>query len=183
MLENSGPNCPLASSEHYTKHLNFLNEYLFQRPMTKKKFVHKFSVLKTFGMTTWWWENAHLEISWKTILKDAKLSKTYTIHSIRATAVAILHRSGFEARQAGFEERMQYSKLLWYRHVYEEINVIVIVNRVRSCWPGITWPQTPSTVPSLRKTLSCKTPTQKIQKHLVFTTVPWIFFSESTIII
>ena len=34
----------------------------------------------------------------KKISKDANLSKTYTNHSIRATAVTILDRSGFEAR-------------------------------------------------------------------------------------
>ena len=34
----------------------------------------------------------------KRISKKANLSKTYTNHSIRATAVTVLDRSGFEAR-------------------------------------------------------------------------------------
>ena len=56
MLENSGPHCPVTSFELYIKHLNPLNEYLFQRPKTKGIFDY----LKTSGTTTWWWENARL---------------------------------------------------------------------------------------------------------------------------
>ena len=74
MLENSGPHCPVTSFELYIKHLNPLNEYLFQRG------------------------EGSLGEKMKKISKDANLSKTYTNHSIRATAVTILDRSGFEAR-------------------------------------------------------------------------------------
>ena len=34
ILENFGPHCPVASFQLYTRHLNSLNEYLFQRPKT-----------------------------------------------------------------------------------------------------------------------------------------------------
>ena len=38
-LETSGPHCPVTSFELYIKHLNPLNEYLFQRPKTKGIFA------------------------------------------------------------------------------------------------------------------------------------------------
>ena len=94
MLENSGPHCPVTSFELYIKHLNPLNEYLFQRPKTKGIFACSQDV---------WYDNMvvgerSLGEKMKKISKDANLSKTYTNHSIRATAVTILDRSGFEAR-------------------------------------------------------------------------------------
>ena len=94
MLENSGPHCPVTSFELYIKHLNPLNEYLFQRPKTKGIFDYSQDV---------WYDNMvvgerSLGEKMKKISKDANLSKTYMNHSIRATAVTILDRSGFEAR-------------------------------------------------------------------------------------
>ena len=79
MLENSGPHCPVASFELYNQHLNPLNEYLFQRP---KANIGERSLCNKM----------------KQISKQANLSKMYTNHSIRATAVTILDKSGFEAR-------------------------------------------------------------------------------------
>ena len=94
MLENSGSHCPVTSFKLYIKHLNPLSEYLFQRPKTKDIFACSQDV---------WYDNMvvgerSLGEKMKKISKDANLSKTYTNHSIRATAVTILDRSGFEAR-------------------------------------------------------------------------------------
>ena len=65
--------------------LNPLNEYLFsdQSHLVKEK----------FGMTTWFSARTH-----SVILHLAELSTIYTNHSIRATTITILDRSGFEAR-------------------------------------------------------------------------------------
>ena len=81
MYEKPGPNCPVVSFELYLSHLNPLNEFLFQR----------------------WFDNMvvgerTLGEKMKNISREAKLSKCYTNHSIRATAVTILDKSGFEAR-------------------------------------------------------------------------------------
>ena len=91
MLENSGTHCSVTSFELYIKHLNPLNEYLFQRPKTKGIFDYSQDV---------WCDNMvvgerSLGEKMKKISKDANLSKTYTNHSIRATAVTILDRSSF----------------------------------------------------------------------------------------
>ena len=91
MLENSGPHCSVSSFELYIKHLNPLNEYLFQQPKTKGIFDCSQDV---------WCDNMvvgerSLGEKMKKISKDANLSKTYTNHSIGATAVTILDRSGF----------------------------------------------------------------------------------------
>ena len=91
MLENSGTHCSVTSFELYIKHLNPLNEYLFQLPKTKGIFDCSQDV---------WCDNMvvgerSLGEKMKKISKDANLSKTYTNHSIRATAVTILDRSGF----------------------------------------------------------------------------------------
>ena len=74
MLENSGPHCSVTSFEIYIKHLNPLNEYLFQRPKTKGIFDCSQDV---------WCENMvvgerSLGEKMKKISKDANLSKTYT---------------------------------------------------------------------------------------------------------
>ena len=92
MYETEGPFCPVASFEKYLKHLNPQNEFLFQRP--KKKTTPDSDV---------WYDNMvvgerHLGGMMKRISKEADLSKQYTNHSIRATAVTILDKSGFEAR-------------------------------------------------------------------------------------
>jgi len=92
MYEKPGPNCPVISSELYLSHLNPLNEFLFQRP--KRKVSTSEDV----------WDNnmvvreCTLGEKMKNISRKAKLSKCYTNHSIRVTAVTILDKSGFEVR-------------------------------------------------------------------------------------
>ena len=82
----------MVSFELYLSHLNPLDEFLFQRP--KRNASSSEDV---------WYDNMvvgerTLREKMKTISREAKLSKCYTNHSIRATAVTILERSGFEAR-------------------------------------------------------------------------------------
>ena len=92
MFEKPGPHCPVASFERYIQHLNPSNEFLFQRPK------------KNAGISDQvWYDNMVvgerlLGEKMKRISREAKLSKGYTNHSIRATAVTILDKSGFEAR-------------------------------------------------------------------------------------
>ena len=93
MFEKPGPNCPVASLELYIKHLNPKNQFLFQRP--KKKV--------NIGVDEICYDNMvvgerMLGVKMKAISQEAKLSKLYTNHSIRATSVTILDKSGFEAR-------------------------------------------------------------------------------------
>ena len=92
MYGRPGPNCPVASFELYLSHLNPLNEFLFQRP---KRNVSISEVI--------WYDNMvigerTLGDKMKNISREGNLSKCYTNHSIRATAVTILDKSGFEAR-------------------------------------------------------------------------------------
>ena len=87
MYATKGPFCPVASFEKYLKHLNPQNEFLFQRP---KKNTTKDSDV--------WYDNMVVGDMMKNISKQAGLSQQYTNHSIRATAVTILDKSGFEAR-------------------------------------------------------------------------------------
>ena len=92
MFEKPGPHCPVASFEKYLQHLNPKCEYLFQRP---KRNASPSDQL--------WYDNMvvgerTLGEKMKKISKEANLSKCYTNHSIRATAVTILDNSGFEAR-------------------------------------------------------------------------------------
>jgi len=92
MYEKPGPNCPVVSFELYLSHLNPLNEFLFQRPRrnasTSEDLWHDNMVVgeRTVGQKM------------KNISREAKLPKCYTNHSIRATAVTILDKSGFEVR-------------------------------------------------------------------------------------
>jgi len=92
MYEKPGPNCPMVSFELYLSHLNPLNEFLFQRPRrnasTSEDLWYNNMVVRerTVGQ------------GMKNISRQAKLPKCYTNHSIRATAVTILDKSGFEAR-------------------------------------------------------------------------------------
>ena len=93
MYEKPGPNCPVASLELYIKHLNPRNQFLFQRPKKDAK----------IGIDEICYDNMvvgerMLGEKMKTISREAKLSKIYTNHSIRATSVTILDSSGFEAR-------------------------------------------------------------------------------------
>ena len=92
MYEKPGPNCPVVSFELYLSHLHQLNEFLFQRP--KRNASTSEDV---------WYDNMvvgerTLGEKLKNISREAQLSKCYTNHSIRATAVTILDKSGFEAR-------------------------------------------------------------------------------------
>ena len=91
MYETEGPFCPVASFEKYLQHLNPVNDFLFQRPK------------KTTPDSDVWYDNMvigerYLADMMKKISKEADLSKIYSNHSIRATAVTILDKSGFEAR-------------------------------------------------------------------------------------
>ena len=91
MYEKPGPNCPVVSFELYLRHP--LNEFLFQHPRrnastSEDVWYHNMVV----GERT-------LGEKMKNISREAKLSKCYTNHSIRATAVTILDKSGFEARR------------------------------------------------------------------------------------
>ena len=86
-----GPFCPVSSFEKYLSVLNPMNEYLFQRPK------------KSAGEGEIWYDNMvvgenTLGKKVKVISHQAELSKIYTNHSIRATTITILDRSGFEAR-------------------------------------------------------------------------------------
>jgi len=92
MYATEGLWCPVASFEKYLQHLNPNNEFLFQRP---NKEVSSNTVV--------WYDNMvvgerSLGDMMKRISKEANLSRIYTNHSIRATAVTILDKSGFEAR-------------------------------------------------------------------------------------
>ena len=92
MMSNDSPLCPVASFWKYISRLNPENEYLFQRPKTRE--VCEDEV---------WYNNMVLGENtlgkkMKVISQQAQLSVIYTNHSIRATAVTIFDRSGFEAR-------------------------------------------------------------------------------------
>ena len=82
----------VAPFEKYLQHLNPKNEFLFQRP---KKEVSSDAIV--------WYDNMvvgerSLGDMMKRISKEVNLSRIYTNHSIRATAVTILDKSGFEVR-------------------------------------------------------------------------------------
>ena len=83
-----------AVERKHTKHLNPLSEYLFQRPKTKKTLFicSQFSRRLYDNMVV---RERSLGDKLKKISKDTKLSKTYTNHSIRATAVSIVDRPIF----------------------------------------------------------------------------------------
>ena len=92
MYATEGVWCTVASFEKYLQHLNPKNEFLFQRP---KKEVSSDAIV--------WYDNMvvgerSLGDRMKRISKEANLSRIYTNHSIRATAVTILDKSGFEVR-------------------------------------------------------------------------------------
>ena len=84
--------CPVASFEKCLEHLNPKNEFLFQRP---KKEVSSDAIVWYDKMVV---GERSLGDMMKRIPKEANLSLIYTNHSIRATAVTILDKSGFEAR-------------------------------------------------------------------------------------
>ena len=91
MYATEGVWCPIASFEKYLQHLNPKKAFLLQRP---KKEVSSDAIV--------WYDNMvvgerSLGDRMKRISKEANLSRIYTNHSIRATAVTILDKSGFEA--------------------------------------------------------------------------------------
>ena len=92
MYGKPGPKCPVVSFELYLSHLNPLNKFLFQRPKRNDSTSEDV-----------WFDNMvvgehTLGEKIKNILREAKLFKCYTNYSIRAKAVTILDKSGFEAR-------------------------------------------------------------------------------------
>lgn len=97
MFEKPGTaTCPVNSFDMYVKHLNPCNEFLFQRPKKKDLIVENLP-------DEVWYDNMvvgerTLGEKMKNISKQANLSRLYTNHSIRATSVTILDKSGFEAR-------------------------------------------------------------------------------------
>ena len=92
MYATEGVWCPVASFEKCLEHLNPKNEFLFQRP---KKEVSSDAIVWYDKMVV---GERSLGDMMKRIPKEANLSLIYTNHSIRATAVTILDKSGFEAR-------------------------------------------------------------------------------------
>jgi hypothetical protein len=91
MYATEGPFCPVASFEKYLQHLNPQNV-----STSKEDYDGRFWCLV--------WQHGrrrkilYLGDMMKNISKQAGLSKQYTNHSIRATAVTILDKSGFGAR-------------------------------------------------------------------------------------
>ena len=92
MYATEGVWCPVASFEKCLEHLNPKNEFLFQRP---KKEVSSDAIVWYDKMVV---GERSLGDMMKRISKEANLSRIYRNHSIRATAVTILDKSGFEAR-------------------------------------------------------------------------------------
>ena len=92
MHATEGVWCPVASFEKCLQHLNPKNEFLFQRP---KKEVSSDAIVWYDKMVV---GERSLGDMMKRISKEANLSRIYTNHSIRATAVTTLDKSGFEAR-------------------------------------------------------------------------------------
>ena len=97
--------------------LNPMNEYLFQRPK------------KSAGEGEIWYDNMvvgenTLGKKMKVISHQAELSTIYTNHSIRATTITILDRSGFEARHINHvgkrtQKRKQHKNLQQNRYKHK----------------------------------------------------------------
>ena len=91
-----------------------MNEYLFQRP-------------KSSGEGEIWYDNMAvgentLGKKMKVISHQAELSTIYTNHSIRATTITILDRSGFEARHimsVSGHKRKQHKNLQQNRYKHK----------------------------------------------------------------
>ena len=85
--------CPVLSMEKYIAKLNPNNPAFFQRPRE----------LANPEDPTWYCNQVvginMLGNKMKNLSRDAKLSKEYTNHSVRATSVTILDYAGFQARQ------------------------------------------------------------------------------------
>ena len=85
MYEKPSPNCPVDSFKLYLSHLNPLNEFFERNERNVFTSEDIWYDNMVWGRTYTWRENE------KNISREAKLSKCYTNHSIRATAVTILH--------------------------------------------------------------------------------------------
>ena len=92
MFEKPRPQCPVASLELYIKHLNPKNEFLFQRPKKGSKIGVDHVCFDNMVVG----EHTLCE-KMKCISKEAEFSN-HSNHSIRATAVTILDKCGYEAR-------------------------------------------------------------------------------------
>ena len=90
MIANDSPFCPVSSFEKYLSVLNPMNEFLFQRPKSSGKGEVRYNNM-VVGENT-------LGKKMRVISQQAEWSTTYTNHSIRATTITILDRSGFETR-------------------------------------------------------------------------------------
>ncbi|XP_071109478.1 uncharacterized protein [Haliotis cracherodii] len=87
------PSCPVASFKQYVSKLHPENTALFQRPR---------KLTNTSPDTHWYTAQAlgHNSLSkmMKSISEEAKLSKIYTNHCVRATTVTLLSHAGVECR-------------------------------------------------------------------------------------
>ena len=89
---NNTPMCPVVSFKKYLQKLNHKNNFLWQRP--KKTYVES---------TTEWYGNVPLGVNslgkmMQVISKRLSLSKVFTNHSVRSTAITVLSDAGIEAR-------------------------------------------------------------------------------------
>lgn len=92
MYEQPGPLCPVRSFEKYLSKLHPELQALWQRPKPAAA-----------ANKTSWYSNARLAKNtlgsfMKDVSKEAGLSKEYTNHSVRATAVTVLDHCNVEAR-------------------------------------------------------------------------------------
>ena len=86
------PRCPVVSFQKYLEKLNPLHVAFFQRPKSKKPLDGEP-----------WYENRPIGVNYlskmmKVMSEDAKLSKMYTNHCLRATSATVLADAGVEAR-------------------------------------------------------------------------------------
>ena len=93
MYEQPGPLCPVKMFELYLSKLHLELKFLWQRP--------KQAIQATDGNC--WYCNVPVRMNtlgnfMKDISRAADLSKQFTNHSIRATAITVLDHSNFEAR-------------------------------------------------------------------------------------
>ena len=86
MYGTDGPHCPLAAMKKYLSKLNPKCEAFFQRPK------------KTIKNDNIWYDNMPLGVNtlgnlMKSMSTEAKLSRTYTNHSLRSTVLHVLNKS------------------------------------------------------------------------------------------
>ena len=90
MIANDSPFCPVSSFKKCLSVLNPMTEFLIQRPKSSGK-GEVWYVNMVVGENT---RGKKMEV----ISQQAKLLTMYTNHSIRATTITILDKSGLEAR-------------------------------------------------------------------------------------